>query len=315
MNKLILLNDTKKEKKIDSITREKMRYKINEKTEEKCYNDFKNKFCSCLNEEIKDCSCNMNEVAEAIKHLFLLNNKQPIIDFINFLYDDCLSIETVINFDRECINKKNSFMIEAVDDYRTFQYKIGIQIYDSNNIAIYMKKKQENEDFKNVVNFQVKKTLYKKVCCDSEENLSISKEENNFKIIVLDSNVEVPDKFKFSSNEDDDISVEYNVDILKSWKYNFKKLVEDNIYLLAPLKIFDFKKRLAVLKRDGYSKEFIADEITRFFKEINASLYRIKDKGRIEDEDIMELNIIAIKLFNCFIKEKDFELFELPNIC
>ncbi len=310
MNKLILLNDTKKEKKIDSITREKIRYKINEKIEEKCYNDFENKFCSCIDEEVKDYSSNMNEAAETIKQLFLLNNKQPIIDFINFLYDDCLSIDTVINFDRECINTKNSFVIEAVDDYRKFQYKIGLQIYDSNNIAIYMKKKYENENFKNVVNFQVKKSLYKKVCYN-EENLSISKEENNLKIIVLDSNVEVPDKFKFSSNEGKNISV----DILKSWKYNFRKLVEDNIYLLAPLKIFDFKKRLAVLKRDGYSKEFIADEITRFFKEINASLYRIKDKGRIEDEDIMELNIIAIKLYNCFVKEKDFELFELPNIC
>ena len=108
--------------------------------------------------------------------------------------------------------------------------------------------------------------------------------------MVIDSDIEVPDLFEITVGEEEK-SIKYKLDIYKSWKYDFKKLVENNIYLLFPLKIFDFKKRLNALKEEGYSEKFLKGEIVRFFKEINASLNRVKDKGLIEDEDIKYINI------------------------
>ena len=310
MNKLVLLNDIKKEKKVNNIIREKSKCKL-DNIEIKDYNNFKEKFCGCTNEIYNENNSNDNvdEVTDIIKKLFLLDNKQPFIDLINFLFDDCLGTNTVVKAESDSDIRDNSISISAEDDYRKFRYKIGIHSYDCSNAAIYIKKDIVDGNFKNVVNFQVKKNQYKKAC-DSEENIPILKDDDELKIIVIDSDIEVPVLLEITVGEEEK-SIKYKLDIYKSWKYDFKKLVENNIYLLSPLKIFDFKKRLNALKVEGYSEKFLKGEIVRFFKEINASLYRVKDKGLIEDEDIKSITIISMELFGCFVKDKCLDLSEI----
>ena len=310
MNKLVLLNDIKKEKKINNIIKEKNKCKL-DNIEIKDYSDFKEKFCSCINEIYNEnnSSDNVDEITDTIKKLFSLDNKQPFIDLINFLFDDCLGTNTVVKAERDKEIRDNSISISVEDDYRKFRYKIGIQSYDCSNAAIYIKKDIIDDNFKNVVNFQVKKNQYKKAC-DSEENIPILKDDHELKIIVIDSNIEVPDLLEITSGEGEK-SIKYKLDIYKSWKYDFKKLVENNLYLLSPLKIFDFKKRLNALKVEGYPEKFLKEEIVRFFKEINSSLYRVKNRGLIGDEDIKSINIISMQLFRCFVKDKCLDLSEI----
>lgn len=307
MNKLVLLNDIKKENKVNNIIKEKNNCKLNNIVN-KDYKDFKEKFCGHIDGSANECNSNMQNAAVIIKKLFFLENKQSFIDLMNFLYDDCLGTNTVINLDSECTGEQNSFIVSAIDDYREFRYKIGIQVYDCSNAAIYIKKNDVDGNFKNVVNFQVKKNLYKK-SCDNEDSVLISN-NNEIKVIVIDSNIEVPDLLKILTNPENG-SENRELKIFKSWKYDFKKIVENNIYLLAPLKIFDFKKRLTALADEGYSEKFLKEEVVRFFKEINASLYRVKDKGKIDDEDIKQINIIAMELFGCFVKDKCINLSEI----
>lgn len=308
MNKLVLLNDIKVEKKVKNIIQDRNKHKVNITTS-KDYKEFKEKFCTHIDENVNEYNNSMNDVTKIIKKLFLLNNKQPFIDLINFLYDDCLGTNTLIKFEGDCTGKQNVFIMSALDDYRKFRYKIGIQAHDCSNAAIYIKKDQIDGNFQNVVNFQVKKKMYKKACNNEENNL-VTKANNEVKVIVIDSNVEVPDLLEFS-NTNGINSKDYEINIFKSWKYDFKKLTQSNIYLLAPLKIFDFKKRLSVLTEESYSDEFLKEEIVRFFKEINASLYRMKSKGKINDDDIKQINIISIELFQCFIKDKYIDLSEM----
>ena len=49
----------------------------------------------------------------------------------------------------------------------------------------------------------------------------------------------------------------------------------------------------------------------RFFKEINAPLYRMKDSGNIIDEDIKQINMIAMELLSCFMKDKCLDLSDI----
>lgn len=308
MNKLVLLNDIKREKKINNIIQEKS--KLDNK-EIKDYKNFEKKFCSCIDEVFNksNSSNNMNEVTDIVKKLFLLDNRQPFIDFINFLFNDCLGTNTTIKVESDGSVYDTGLSILAEDDYRKFRYYIGIRSYDCSNAAIYIKKDILEGHFKNVVNFQARKNQYKKAC-DSEDNVPILKDDNELKVIVIDSDIEVPDLLEVTTGSGNK-STSYKLDIYKSWKYDFKRLVENNIYLLSPLKIFDFKKRLKALSSEGYSEKFLKEEIVRFFKEVNTSLCRVQQRGLIGDGDIKSINIISMELFGCFVKDKCFDMSEI----
>lgn len=302
MNKLVLLKDIKKVKRIKSIVKEKNISKIKNDVN-KDYTDFNKKFC----ENIVDSE--MNEVSKKIIELFINHNNKPLIDLINFLYEDYLRTNSSVKFN--IINKKNTdrLVLTVIDDYRKFQYEIYVQAYDKNNIALHINREQLNDNFTNVVNFQMKKNQYKKAC-DSEENLNIIKENNNHKIIVLDSDIEIPDAYEISTDCNDEMK-KIKVDILKSWKYDFKKLIENNIYILFPLKVFDLKKRINALIDAGCSNEFLREEIIRFFKEMNLSLNKIQENKKIDKDDAKQINISAKELLEALIKDKTIILFDI----
>lgn len=307
MNKLVLLNDIKKEKKYNNIKQKKSKLRLNN-IEAKDYRDFKEKFCGYISGNINSNRSNMEGIVEIIRGIFRINNKL-FIDLINFLYDDCLGTSTVISFEQFDNSKRDDLIISALDDYREFKYKIGIESYDCSNIAIYINKFQECMSYKNVVNFEVKRNQYKKAC-DNEENNSAIKKSSNLKVLVIDSDIEVPDllEYKIDSHKKTEIC---ELNIFKGWKYDFKKLAENKIYILSPLKVFDFKKRLNELTREGYSEKFIKEEIARFFKEINFPLYRMRDDGYLNEQDIKQINTIAIELLEWFIKDKCLDLYDL----
>ena len=72
-----------------------------------------------------------------------------------------------------------------------------------------------------------------------------------------------------------------------------------------------FRALVEKLKQEGYTEKFLKEEIGRFFKEINAPLYRMKDSGNIIDEDIKQINMIAMELLSCFMKDKCLDLSDI----
>ena len=290
MNKLVLLKDVKKSSNIN-------KYKNILKINNEHFNDFNEKFYKNIN----NANNNIEELCGLIEKIFLIDTKQPFLDFINFLYEDYIGINALVKVNSVDNNNQKHTIISAVDDYRKFEYKIEIKSYDENNIALYIKKKQI-EMLDNVVSFQMKKNQYKKAC-DNDEKFSILKEKNEFKMIVIDSDIEIPDSFEACTNKENE-SEKYKLSILKSWKYDFKKLVEANMYILFPLKIFDLKKRLYALIKEGYSQEVLRKEITIFFNEMNSWLNKVRDNGRIDDRYIDEINFITKQIFKFFIQNK-----------
>ncbi len=317
MNKLILLSEIRKGKiknKLLGFNKAKRESKDSNET----YVIFKEKFEYFQNKEnsididLKKINTTKDEkkLNEIIKRILLLDNNIPLIEFINFIYDDDLSINTRIEYieDKDIINdnnftsiknSKSNIIILVEDEYRKFGCQIQIETRDDQNIAIIINKINLINNCDNILSFSKKKKEYERDDMDKD-----SREIYTKCLIMLNCNIEIPDVYEFEYDIDGK-NIEYKMNIIKSWKYDFKQLYENKIYLLIPIKVLDLEKRLLSIGQEITSRNLIRYEIHRFFKDMNMYLKKIKDDKLITDEDINELNLIAIDLLNHFIKEKN----------
>lgn len=322
MDKLILLNEVREER-----TRHKNKLSTFTKND-KDKTDYKNSYITFMDKfdwpQNKDELIYLNKenkikakhtrfeknLSTIMERIFLLKNHAPLIDFINSIYNDDLSLNTKIKY----INKKKissadeiiflqessyNIKILAEDEYKKNEYRIKFQVKDEQNIGIVINKRELLNN-PNIVSFNKKKQEY-----FNENNLQKDCTEC---LIILNSNIEVPDASEFMKDCEGK-SAENKINIIKSWKYDFKQLLDNKMYLLIPTKVIDFMKIISRMTNDVLSKEEIREEIKndiiRFYKDMNKYLYKIKDNGLITKNDINELNILAVDLFNEFIRDKN----------
>lgn len=321
MNKLILLSEVIKEKTIIKNGLVKFSKVENEqKNSNESYVTFKEKFklykdneesISLNNGDIEKIKYNKydKKLNKIMKRIFSVDNKALIIEFINSIYNEDLSINSNIEYinDKETISSneliilKNSncnirFLLE--DEYKKFEYKIQFETKDDQNIAIIITKVNLS-NYNNIISLNKKKKEYEKNDLDESLKGNLTK-----CIVMLNSNMEVPDIFEFKSDFSG-INSTYKVNIIKGWKYDFKQLFEKNMHLLFPMKVLDLRKRLLSINEELLSKDLIKDEISRFFKDMNKYLIKIKDMNLITEKEINELNSIATDLLNHFTREKN----------
>lgn len=319
MNKVVLLSEVRKGK-TNNINRlsEINKAKGNQKDNKNSYITFEEKFDSLKNNDyFIDLKNNQTQYGKKlnkiIEKVFSFSNKIPLIEFINSIYNDELSINAKIKYikNTQTSSIKNfiyNVRILAEDDYRRFEYEIKFETLDDENIAIIITKTSCENNCINVINFNKKKKEYQ-----DDNMLNVSKDLNdncNRFLIMFNSNIEVPDVFELKS-ESEDQRIKYKINIIKSWKYDFKQLFEKNMYLLFPMKVLELKKRLLSISQDVISKDLINDEIVRFFKDMNRYLTKVKDKSLISEKDVNEYKLIAIDLLTYFIKEKNNSLMDI----
>ena len=265
MNRLVMLSEIKKVKEESNLNID-----ISEE-----YYDFKEKFFgNYLDKEESNKidvksdinSTYLNVLNKSIGKIFSLNNKRPFIDFLNKIFDDCLGTNCDISYsynDKSIKGLKNKILknssydikISIKDDYRLFEYNIQLQTDDYENIAIAILKNTLNNKVTNIINFKQKKRQY------SISNIKREKLSSNSDLyfIMLNSTIRVPDSYEVR-DEYNGNHVLYKFNILKGWKYNFKDLYKNDLYLLFPLKILDLKKGITYMKNSGYSNEIIEKE-------------------------------------------------------
>ncbi|MDO5516512.1 MAG: hypothetical protein Q4F66_03085, partial [Clostridium sp.] len=316
MNKLVMLSEIRKEKK--KINLSGRNENINKDTSDNYneeYLNFKNKLCrdnSIENNHSKEYiqnnhnpSISKEKLNEDINRIFLLKNKNPFLDFINEIFDDCIGtncfIEYVSNSEQDsCItdgilkDPSNNIKIIIKDEYRSFEYNIQIQTSDCENIAITISKTDLSAKSMNVINLGQKKKQYK--INTEKEKLAINNNSGMY-LIMVNSNIRVPDSYEVRQ-ECNGSEISYKFNIFKGWKYDFKDLYERNLYMLFPLKIFDLKKCITYMKDSSYSEDMIEKEVYRFFNEMNKYLSRVKEKNIINDDDINEFNTISNHLLS-----------------
>ncbi len=306
MSKLILLNEVRDEKKkIQLLISDKIQ---NKKVYEEPYITFEEKF-NLFNDdkELDDLNNervgNGKDISLIIDRIFLLNNDTLIINFINAIYNDNLNISTKIKCvknNQVIIPQKSNYNIKvfAEDNYRNFEYEIQFKISDSENLGIIISKKNLTNN--NIVTFAKRKNKYK----NNSNIMNNLKECHDKCIIVLNSEVEVPDVYELKSNFNKQ-GMKYKINVVKGWKYDFKRLFEERMYLLFPLKVIDLKKRLLDINMEAVPKKMIRDEILIFFQDMNRYLKRIESADLIIDKELNKMNLIAIDLLDSLINDKN----------
>ena len=103
-----------------------------------------------------------------MKRIFSLDNKVPLIEFINSIYNDDLSINTRIKYikNKDIINNKEVIILKnssynvrflAEDEYKKFEYQIQFQTKDDQNIAIIITKIDLTNNCDNIISLNKKK--------------------------------------------------------------------------------------------------------------------------------------------------------------
>ncbi|EKQ55070.1 MULTISPECIES: hypothetical protein [unclassified Clostridium] len=319
MNKLILLNEVKKEKNksinnfldFDRINNEQKDYNKSCLTFKEIFDFFEDKEgCIGLNNlNNKKYNKNENNLNKIMRRIFSLNNNLLLIKFINSIYNDELSSNTKIEFinSKENINNSEIIILNdsnynlrilAEDEYKNFEYRIQFQTKDDNNLALVISK-IDLATGNNIINFNKKKKEHEEYSIDN--NL---KEKYDKCLIMLNSTIEVPDIYEYKCDQEGE-NIDYKINIIKSWKYDFKQLFQKNMYLLFPIKALDLKQRLLSMSDEFISTDLIKDELIRFFRDMNNYLKKAEDINLITDKDINELNLITIDLLNYYITEKN----------
>ena len=264
-----------------------------------------------------------NNLKKIIKNLFFLENKSALIDMINYIYDDKLSKNTEIeyldkeydvNCDKKIFLHEDTFYdmrILAKDDKRMFIYEIKFKTKDNKNISIRIVKYNLSINVGSSMNMNPKSN--NEIIEKSKKGLPKSYE------IMINSNIKVLDKHNSKVNFKNK-GLENETKLLKSWKYDFKNLYEKNMILLYPLKVFDLRYRLVVIKNEieelpknnikilpqkNKLKNYIKDETYRFFNNMNIFIDKAKNQGKLCEKDISKFNLTTIELLNYLNESED----------
>lgn len=286
MEKVIFLNKEKKYNsykfKSDSI--------LENKVERHC-NKFKNKFINENNFYNIDQKSNSEiELVSVIEKLICFKNKTPIIDFLNCIYcDGWRTSNTSIKYIKnEELKKDFDIMLQVQNDYKRIEYKIRFKVKDCENLAIIIFRDDLSDESNNIINLFEKTQILKK------KNSKMELNKTNPYIIMLNSNMEVPDMLEIKSNNESSYLYKFNV--VKSWKYDLKRMYVENIYLFFPLKIFDLEKRIFSMSDNSAYYDLIRYEVISFFREMNNYLKKLKEREVLLQSDIEEMNMIASEL-------------------
>ena len=230
-----------------------------------------------------------------IKNIFYISDKYSIINLINSIYNDgwdTNNTEVIIapkDKKQKNVEVAYDMMFILENEYQKVRYKLVIKAKDHNNTAIIIFKEISDKSSKNIISFFANRDDK-----DKKEKRTIN---DNPYIILFCANMPVPDVLEVSlTNDDRDFLHKFNV--LKGWKYDFKKLYENGLYILFPLKIFDLEKRIENMLNDGVSYENINYEICRFFRTINNYLRKLKEDNSISDKSIYYINMMCFELLN-----------------
>ncbi len=287
MDKLLFLKKGRKkesyEDKCDRIIEDKV---------ERRYHKFEDKF---INENgfyyINEKNKSELELLKIIKTLFYFDNKAPLIDCINSMYCDGWEVSnSIVRYIENSQDLKEEFdiVIQIENEYKKIKYKINFIVEDNENRAIIIFRDDLSKESNKIISLFGEKQTLRKKSTKSELN------KNNPYIIMLNSNMEVPDILEFKATEGNGYLHKFN--IVKSWKHDMKSMFDENEYLFFPLKIFDLEKRLFNISDELVCHDFVKYEVGRFFREMNNYLNKVKEKGIISQNDIHDLNLIASNL-------------------
>jgi len=243
---------------------------------------------------IKEEEANYLQMDKIMKRLFMLENKRPVIDFLNAIYKDNISYDAKLSYGNREINNISGVVsqyvsfyadmfIKAEDDENIFEYAIEFQTVYEKDMSIRIFRYSFEKAARNIINLKFKN--YAEITLPEPY------------LIVLEEEKDLRDNITLKINVPKGESLTYNVRVLRYWKYDLDKLYKENMYILYPLQLFKLRKdmeRIAKLKCSYEQKEKDMLAVYNKLKDtVNKTLIFIDkayNDGKINISDYNEMN-------------------------
>ncbi len=285
---------------MEGIQEKKLSY-LNEYFTQRITYEKRNEVISFIKEEEKT----YIQMDKIMKRLFSLQNKVPLIDFLNAIYKDDISYKAKITYgDKEItsINKEKikflsfyaDMYIRVEDKEKILEYEIEFQTVYDNTMAIRMfrygfERAAKVLDFKN-----------------RRDTIEITLPEPY--LIVMEEDEKTPDEMILKLIIPKGKSVYYKVKVFKYWNYDLEKLYKENMYLLYPLQIFKLRKIMSSINKSNKSMAYKEEKMKEAYlklKEIIRETLKYIDKAynhdKINIEDYNEMTIIMENINSYFL--------------
>ena len=254
-----------------------------------------------------------------LKKLFTIENKTPIIDFLNAIYNENLSYDCEISYpNTEIINNESNtkgdimasslgyityhsdLYITALDKGRKIEYAVEFQTKYDEDIGIRMLRYGFERGAK--ISHFINKS---KIVMEFPQPYLILLEEEKHVEDVL--TVEII----FPKGE----SIDYNINVLKYWHYDLNRLYRENLYLLYPLQIFRLRKDMEKISKSKKSNVLknallknLHEKLIMLIKDSNKAIDKALQHGKIDIRTCNEM-VTALANLNAYLVE----IYELPK--
>ena len=231
------------------------------------------------------------QLDEMLKRLFTLENKIPIIDFLNAAYGDNISYEAKITYgDKEIINSSkegskftkyfSDIYINVEDGKRIYEYEIEFQTKYEKGLVIRM--------FRYGFEGAVKALDYKEI---QDGYIELNFPEPY--IIVVEKGADVPEELKIKINIPKQGAFTYKCNVLKYYEINIQDLINSNMYILLPISIINLRRQMERLNKRKHLPEEHREKVILDLKDMTENILKTLDllynkkKINLEDYDIM----------------------------
>jgi len=209
-------------------------------------------------------SLNMDSI---MKRLFTINNKRPIIDFLNSIYVDDIGYEAEVNYPNvENLNRNiNSVIlsfradlyIEVTNKGKLYDYAIEFQTKYEKDMGIRIFRYGFDKAVKNSMEL-------------NKNTITINFPEPY--LIVLEKEKGLEDKINLRINFPKQGNFNYEINVLKYWEYDVQRLYEENKYLLYPLQLFNYRRFMERLKESKQPEEIKKEKVEKINIHILATI-------------------------------------------
>jgi hypothetical protein len=118
-------------------------------------------------------------------------------------------------------------------------------------------------------------------------------------LILLEEAADVEDKVVLAIEIPRANTVEFNIDVIRYWTYDLKKLYEENKYLIYPLQIFKLRRKMDAISSSTKSESIKREKMLKLYGELKELIFKsleaidkaYKD-GKIEKSDYDEMTIV-----------------------
>ncbi|OFI06485.1 hypothetical protein CLOACE_09850 [Clostridium acetireducens DSM 10703] len=245
------------------------------------------------------------QMDKIMKRLFSLQNKVPLIDFLNAVYKDDISYNAKVTYGDKEITSLNKDKVKFVsfyadmyvrveDDNRILEYEIEFQTVYDNSMAIRM--------FRYGFERAAKLLDFK----DSRNTIEITLPEPY--LIVMEEDKRTPDEINLKLIIPKGENILYKVNVLKYWNYDLEKLYRENMYLLYPLQIFKLRKSMQNINKSNKPLHYKENKMRAVYiklKKVIKNTLEYIDKayndGKINIEDYNEMTIIMENINSYFL--------------